>query len=125
MSNEGYTYIQEVVNEVAEIQAPTDIDPDNTDLNGSEVRRSLSDGANRAVDDLEEIIEGVRITREGRIHQKDKRILTSAGLDVLEKHDPEQPDMVMIEVGVQTTEEKSMPDNYGVHKVTVVRSIGY
>jgi hypothetical protein len=123
MRKEDEEYIKRVVTEVAEIQAPTDIDPYNTDLNGSEVSQSLPESANNTIRELEDIIQGVHITKQGRIHQKDKSVLSSAGLEVSESYDPEQPDKVMIKVIIPTTEEKSMPDNYGTHKITVVRDI--
>jgi hypothetical protein len=115
--------IKAVIKKVAEIQAPTDIDPNNLDLNGSEVSEELSEKDIHTIEKLENIIENIRITKLGRIHKQDKKVLNSAGLEVIETYNPEQPDRVMIKAKIPTTEEKSMPDNYDTHTITVVRNI--
>lgn len=123
MKKEDVPYIKSFVNEVAEIQAPTDIDPDNRDLNGDEVSQYLSNSDNDAIDNLKNIIKDTRITHQGYIHQQDKNILSSAGVELTEARNPEQPDTVFITATIPTTEDKSMPDNYGTHKITVERDI--
>ena len=117
-------YIKNIVTEVAEIQAPRDIDPDNTDLNGKEVSQYLTNGDNEVIFNLKSIINETRITELGNIHQQDKNILSSAGVVITEARNPEQPYTVYITAAIPTTESKSMPDNYGTHKSTVKRDIG-
>mgnify|MGYP000001580084 FL=1 len=115
--------IKAVIKKVAKIQAPTDIDPNNLDLNGSEISEELSEKDIHTIEELENIIENTRITKSGRIHKQDKKVLNSTGLEVIETYNPEEPDIVMIKVKIPTTEEKSMPDNNNTHTITVVRDI--
>ena len=76
--------IKAVIKKVAEIQAPTDIDPNNLDLNGSEISEELSEKDIQTIEKLENIIENTRITKSGRIHKQDKKVLNSTGLEVRE-----------------------------------------
>lgn len=74
--------------------------------------------------DVERFIdENIRITERGCIDQQDKNILSSSGVKLIEARNPEQPDTVFTTAIIQTTEDKSMPDNYGTHKITVVRYV--
>lgn len=123
MKKEDAQYIKNIVKKVAEIQAPTLIDPYNTDLNGEEVSQYLNDEDNDTIENLTSIINEARITRQGSIHEQDKRILANAGIKLSESKSPEQQDSVFITATILTTEDKSMPDNYGTHKVTVRRQI--
>jgi len=115
--------IKNITKKVSEIQAPTDIDPCNLDLNGSEVSKELSSSDIGAVEELENIIENTRITKSGKMDKRDRNVLTSAGLEIIETYNQEQPDEVIIKVEIPTTEEKSMPDNDELHTITVIRDI--
>ena len=48
--------IKAVIKKVAEIQAPTDIDPNNLDLNGSEISEELSEKDIQTIEKLENFI---------------------------------------------------------------------
>lgn len=122
--NEHNKESKTLAEEVANIQAPTDIDSYNTDLNGSEISAALSQEDNEKIKELEEVLNEVHISKQGQIHRNDQKQLDSTGLgDVSVKHDPDYPSQVTIEVNIPTTEEKSMPNNYGVHTISVTREI--
>ena len=96
---------------------------ENTKKELDPLSKELSEKDIQTIEKLENIIENTRITKSGRIHKQDKKVLNSTGLEVIETYNPEEPDIVMIKVKIPTTEEKSMPDNNNTHTITVVRDI--
>lgn len=123
MKKEDQQVVENIVNEVAEIQAPTDIDPNNLNLNGEEVFPCLDKDAKEAVRCAEGLLEDAPITKDRYIHQGYKNKLSRAGFETKESFDPVRPDSIFITATIQTTEDKALPDNYGVHTITVERDI--
>ncbi|MDO6447164.1 hypothetical protein Q4493_15440 [Colwellia sp. 1_MG-2023] len=123
MKTKDVPYIKDIVTEVADIQAPQNIDPYNLDLNGPEISPLLTPSDNNAIENLKDIINNTRMTGTGDIHQQDKNTCRSAGLDLKVTLNPDKSDFVSVTANIQTTEDKSMPDNYGTHTITVERYI--
>lgn len=123
MKKEDVQIVENIVKEVAEIQAPTDIDPINLNLNGEEVFPCLDKDAKEAVRCAEGLLEDVPITKDGYIHQRHKNKLSRAGFEAKESFDPDRPGSIYITATIPTTEDKAMSDNYGVHTITVERDI--
>ena len=123
MRKEDDPYLTDIASKFAQIQAPQDIDPNNTDLNAHEVRRELTNTANEIVGEVEDILMAIRLNEDASIHLQDRNTLLHAGIKTTEARDPEQPDKVFLTASIQTTDEKSMPDNYGTHKITIERDV--
>lgn len=68
-------------------------------------------------------LEDAPITKDRLIHRRYINKLSRAGCEIKESFDPERPGSIYITVTIPTTEDKAMPDNYGVHTITVERDI--
>lgn len=123
MKKEDEQIVENIVKEVAEIQAPTDIDPSNLNLNGEEVFPCLDKAAKEAVMFAVGLLEDAPITKDRYIHQMYKNKLSRAGFETKESFDPERPGSIYITATIPTSEDKALPDNYCVHTITVKRDI--
>ena len=110
-------------NMISKIQAPQYIDPYNSALNSREVYPYLTKADQDAIDECVDYIEGLPITKGGRLYAQHKKALMNANVDVAEYYssDPQHQDKVYIEVTIPTSEENAMPDCYGYHKLVVER----
>ncbi|MDH5924341.1 hypothetical protein L8R85_25415 [Vibrio splendidus] len=106
---------------LAAIHGPQTIDPYNSALNSDEVYPHLSASEQNIVDECVDYISELPITKEGRLYLRNKRMLSTANIEVSElyRQEPEYSDRVYIEVSIPTSEEKSMPDCYGYHMLIV------